>query len=91
MDRRAGGSFASRLFPNEIGGRWSPRPAGRSHSWGSPRPACGVGRLLQKTSAGLTPRESWRDEKSVLNKLRVHPDFVAPFSPLLRFSPLAKG
>ena len=29
---------------------------------------------------------AWRDEKSVLNKLRVHPDFVAPF-----FPPLAKG
>src|SRR5271157_165722 len=37
----------------------------------------------------------WRDEKSVLNKLRFHPDFVAPFSPPLRsgfsFSPPCEG
>jgi hypothetical protein len=32
------------------------------------------------------PVARWRDEKSVLNKLRVHRDFVAPF-----FPPLAKG
>ncbi len=37
----------------------------------------------------------WRDENSVLNKQRVHPGFLAPFSPNLRsmfiFPPLAKG
>ena len=31
--------------------------------------------------SSLEPAVRWRDEKSVLNKLRVHPDFVAPFFP----------
>src|SRR5271157_4880518 len=47
------GSSVSRLFPRQIGGGGCPRPAGRPHSWGSPRPACGVGRLLQKNSAWM--------------------------------------
>src|SRR5271157_962620 len=48
-----------------------------------------MGNLVDRSSS------AWRDENSVLNKQRVHPGFLAPFSPNLRsmfiFPPLAKG
>src|SRR5271157_1088403 len=39
------------------------------------------GSNIQAQCGSRCRRWAWAGEKSVLNKLRVHPDFVAPFSP----------
>ncbi len=58
------GSSVPQLFPRQIGGGGSPHPAGRPHSWGSPRPACGVGCLLQKFPRGGNAKVNRSGERS---------------------------